>query len=223
VKAPTQARSQGVAFVLGFVGSLAFVVVTLLGALSLNALSPAGALERLFLGVAAIAWAGAGFLLGRAFSFSRLGPFSRARELAFGSGALALTFLAALLAQAARPVQSREVAELKVEADAVVVDGARLAVANGEVGLQYQVVESPALGLVFAVPLALVGAEGSPPLPLEHGTLEGWLLESSWKRAEALNGRGFSVKRRTETFKITAGSSYLLQLGEREPTLEKRR
>ena len=149
-----------------------------------------------------------------------IGPLARVREMAFGSGALCVAMIAAFLAQAARPPQSKSLGSMKVEQDAVVVNGTRLGTANGEVSLQYQLVESPALGMNLAVPLAFVGAKDS--VPIAPDGFEGWMLEATWKRAEALNARGISVRRKTEAFRISPGESYEVLLGEREPSLKKR-
>jgi hypothetical protein len=219
LKAPGQLRRRPVAYGLAFLGSTAFVIVTVVGALSLGAFSPRGVLERLFFGIAAIAWAGAGFLLGRVVSLSRVGPLARARELVFGALALSLCFCAAVLAHLARPVEAKCVATLRAEGDAVVVGDQRLPAQNGEVNLEYQLVESPVLGTTFAVPLAFTAGQGS--VRLHHEDLERWFLDATWQRAAVLEGRGFSVKRRSETFRIEPGARYEVRLGDREPQLKK--
>jgi hypothetical protein len=216
--APGRLRRSSVSFGVGVLASSVFVAATALGALSFHALSPKGTLEQLLLGIAALAWAGAAFLLSRTFALSGVGLLSRVRELMFGFGALSIALSSAALAQLARPVEVKSVATLSAEAGAVVVSGQKLPLENGEVTVAYQLLESNALGLSLGVPLSLNGSPGNT-LPLEHSALESWLLDATWQRAEPLGRHGFQVKRRTDAFRVTPGVYYELRMGEREPTL----
>jgi hypothetical protein len=218
LNSPGRLRRSSVSFGVGVLASSVFVAATAVATLSLHALSPHGTLERLFLGIAAVAWAGGAFLLSRTFSLTGIGPLTRARELLFGSGALGIALLAAVLAQLARPQEAKALATLTADEGSVHVNGQKLPIDNGEVALAYQVIESPALGLTMAVPLSLNGSAGNT-VPLEHEAIEGWLLNATWQRAEALNSRGFAVKRRSEQFRVSPGHFYEVRLGEREPTL----
>jgi hypothetical protein len=218
LNSPGRLRRSSVSFGVGVLASTVFVAATAIAVLSLHALSPHGTLERLFLGIAGVAWAGAAFLLSRTFSLTGIGPLTRARELLFGSGAFGVALLAAVLAQLARPQELKSLATLTADEGAVHVNGQKLPIDNGEVSLAYQLIESPALGVTMSVPLSLNGSAGNV-IPLEHEALEQWLLDATWQRAEALNGRGFAVKRRTEQFRVSPGHRYEVRLGEREPTL----
>jgi hypothetical protein len=218
LNSPGRLRRSSVSFGVGVLASSVFVVATALGALSFHALSPKGTMEQLLLGIAALAWAGAAFLLSRTFALSGVGLFSRVRELMFGTGALAIALSAATLAQLARPMEVKSVATLSAEDGGVLVNGQKLKLENGDLTLAYQLLESNALGLSLGVPLSLNGSPGNT-VPLEHGTLESWVLDATWQRAEALGRHGFTVKRRTDTFRVTPGARYELRMGEREPTL----
>jgi hypothetical protein len=220
LNAPAKLRRSAVSFGLGVFASALFVIATAVVAASSGALSPRGVLEELFAGIAAIAWAGAAFLLTRTLSLTRLGPLTRIRELVFAGAALSVAVSALAVAQLARPVELRAVATLRAEGAAVFVNGQRLAIENGEVGLQYQIIESPALGTTLTAPLAFIGAAGAS-IKLRHDAVEDWLLDALWQRTQALSGRGFSVKRRAETFQVTAGETYELKMSEREPVLTK--
>jgi hypothetical protein len=197
--------------------SLGAIVFLLCSMRLFAVLAPTGKLERLFAGAALCAWAGIGFFLGRALGPRGGGPISRLRELFFAGAATALLGCVFFLEQTVHPVPERVIAHVTVSPGQVDLDGAKLSLgAPDELGLELQLVEHPALGLARVLPLAWVGATRSP---IDLGSTDAWLRDSSWKHAQALMSAGAQVKRRTETFPIASGARYDVVLREHDVLL----
>ena len=96
-------------------GIIVFTLISL-AALSLSgAWSPQTSLEKLFVGVSLLTWAGLGWLLGRVFGIGTGGPISRVRDAVFCLALVALLLTTTTLASAARPVQETVVAQVRVD------------------------------------------------------------------------------------------------------------
>jgi hypothetical protein len=194
-------------------GALLFLAASLR---LIGGLAPSGEIERLFAGAALLAWAGVGFFLGRALGPSGGGPVVRTREAFFAGAATGLLGCAVFLEQTVHPLPERVFAHVAVEGNQVDLDGAKLSLGADELGLELQVVEHPSLGLSRVLPLAWVGATRSP---IELGSTDAWLRDTSWAHAQALMSTGAVVKRRTETFPVASGGRYEVVLREHDVLL----
>ncbi len=213
----TPTRSALLRWLPALVGALAFGVGTALLATSSQLLSPTGKLERALAGAALLTWAGLGMLVGRVLSLRGLRLFDRAKALLFAAAAAVALVASLSLAQAARPADAAAVVTVEAQEGAVLVEGQRLATANDEVAVEYQLLEVPAAGLTQLTPLAVV-AQSRVRLPL--GRAEDWLVETLWSRAPALQARGVSIRRRTEQFRVAPGTRYQVRATERELRLD---
>jgi len=208
-----RAGLQRAGWAMSCLGALLFLA----GSLRLMAaLAPSGPLERLFSGVALLAWAGIGFFLGRALGPRGGGPVARARELVFAAAAAALLGCALFLEQTVTPVPERVLAHVKVNPESIELNGAKLTITQPELGLELQVVEHPGLGFGRVLPLAWVGSTRSP---IELSGTDAWLRDKTWAHAQTLISAGAQVKRRTETFPLAIGARYEVVLREHDVLL----
>lgn len=166
---------------------------------SVGSPSAAGALHRLFTGLALLALAGVGFAFGRALGVGPRGALARLGHLLHGTAAVGVLAVCLFLAGAARPpVETRL---------ALVEPGDRLLTPNadGEIGVEYLQLDHELLGLRRIVPLAYVGAERTP---VRHGRATRWLVRHLRDHADEWQGRGLSVRLRRDLRRVTPGQRY---------------
>jgi hypothetical protein len=180
-----------------FAGLSAFVAITIAALVATGTWSPQSNIEKLFVGLSLIAWAGLGWLLGRVFGIGTGGPISRVRDAIF-SIALATALIATTtLALAARPVPEIVVASVRVDGQVAQLGTKAIALVGYQLGFEYLQIEHDFAGFRRITPLAIVGASRID-LPLKD--LEATLARTLWKHANELTARGLSVRKRTEQF-----------------------
>jgi hypothetical protein len=198
--AVTAARLYQGAGALLFLGAAAWVVA------ATGALSPGGALHRLFLGLALLALAGAGRSLGRATRLERRGLLSRGGDALQGTAAVGVLAAALFLANAARPPVETRLATLAARPGSVEINGRPLRLgAEGEVGVEYLHVSHEALGYGRTVPLAYVAAER---MPIDRPAVARWLVAHLRANADAYERRGVIVRLRRDLRRVTPGERY---------------
>ena len=197
-------------------GIIVFTLISL-AALSLSgAWSPQTSLEKLFVGLSLLTWAGLGWLLGRVFGIGTGGPISRVRDAVFCLALVALLLTTTTLASAARPVQETVVAQVRVDGQVAQVGSKAIALVGYQLGVEYLYVEHAFAGFRYVTPLAIVGARRLE-LPLDERRRE--LADFLWKHADGLTRRGLSVRKRTDQFVVAQSGLYEIVLRGDEITI----
>jgi hypothetical protein len=192
-----------------FVGLSAFVVITVTVLSSTGTWSPQSNIEKLFVGLSLIAWAGLGWLLGRVLGIGTGGPISRVRDAIFSLALATVLIATTTLALAARPVPETIVASVKVEGQVAQLGTKAIALIGYQIGFEYLQVEHSFAGFRRITPLAIVGARRIE-LPLSD--FESALTDLLWKHATGLTARGISVRKRTEQFVTSESGIYEIVL-----------
>jgi len=189
-------------------GLAAFVALTVAGFIALQVWSPAGPLQKLFIGVALLCWVGIAWLLARVLHLGEGGPFARLRDTVFAfalGGVLAVTLL---LVAESKPVSERVMWRIPVGEGAIAhIETQALALPQGMIGFEYLQVDHDLLGYHRVIPIAFLGSER---MELKHEGVEKWFLRNLWKRGQGYSERGLSVRSRVEQFSIVPNQSYEL-------------
>ncbi len=187
-------------------GTLAFAVLAVWALATVVSTDEAGALHRLFAGLAFLALAAAGFAFGRALGPARRGFFSRAGHFLHGTAAVGFLAVSLFLASAARPVAETRLAAVAAGQGTVkIADQTLRPNAGGEVGLEYLQLDHELLGFRRIVPLAYVGAERKA---LRLGTPAGWVVGHLRTHADDWERRGLTVRLRRDMRRVTPGERY---------------
>ena len=189
------------------VAAFALITVTVLGAS--GAWSPQNNVEKLFVGLSFLTWAGLGWLIGRVFGIGTGGPLSRVRDAIFSLALVALLLATTTLASAARPVEETIVAQVRVDGQVAQLGTKAIALVGYQLGFEYLLVEHAFAGFRRVTPLAIVGAQRIE-LPLTERQSD--VVEFLWKHANTLTARGLAVRKRTDQFVIVESGIYEIVL-----------
>ena len=192
-----------------FIGLSVFVAITVTALSSTGTWSPQSNIEKLFVGLSLIAWAGLGWLLGRVLGIGTGGPISRVRDAIFSLALATVLIATTTLALAARPVPEIVVASVRVDGQVAQLGTKAIALIGYQLGFEYLQVEHNFAGFRQITPLAIVGARRIE-LPLSK--FESKLVDMLWKHANGLTERGISVRKRTEQFVTNESGIYEIVL-----------
>jgi len=192
-----------------FIGLSVFVVITVTALVSTGTWSPQSNIEKLFVGLSMITWAGLGWLLGRVLGIGTGGPISRVRDAIFSLALATVLIATTTLALAARPVPETVVASVRIDGQVAQLGTKAIALVGYQLGFEYLQVEHDFAGYRRITPLAIVGARRID-LPLSD--FESALVKTLWKHANGLTARGISVRKRTEQFVTNESGTYEIVL-----------
>ncbi len=190
-------------------GIAAFTLLTIVALSVSGGWSPQSHVEKLFVGLSLLTWAGLGWLLGRVFGIGTGGPIARIRDAIFSLALVALLLTTTTLASAARPVEETVVAQVRVNGQVAQLDSKAIALVGHQLGLEYLYVEHAFAGFRHVMPLAIVGARR---LELPIGDRQRKLAEFLWKHAAVLTERGLAVRKRTDQFVVVEPGLYEIVL-----------
>lgn len=190
-------------------GVTAFAAVTITALGLTGAWSPQSNVEKLFIGLSLVAWAGLGRLLGRVFGIGTGGPISRMRDAVFSLALVAVLLTTTTIASAARPVEETIIAQVRVDGQVAQLGTKAVALVGYQLGLEYLYLEHAFAGFQHTVPLAIVGARRIE-LPLTER--QGDVVDFLWKHAEGLTARGLTVRKRTDQYVISESGIYEIVL-----------
>ena len=187
-------------------GLAAFIALTVAGFMALHAWSPAGPLQKLFLGIALMCWVAMSWLLGRVFHLGTGGPFGRLRDAVFSFALAGLLALMLIFAAESRPSEEIVMWRIPVGEGAIARIGEQsLALPQGVIGFEYLQVDHEVLGYHRVIPLAFLGSER---LEMKHAGIEKWFLDNLRKRGQGYSERGLSVRSRVEQFNVVPNQNY---------------
>ncbi|MEO8157730.1 MAG: hypothetical protein ABI648_08025 [Betaproteobacteria bacterium] len=187
-------------------GLAAFVALTVAGITALHAWSPAGPLQRLFIGLALAAWVALSWLIARVLHLGSGGPVARLRDTVFAFALAGALTVLLLFAAEARPVAETVMWRIPVgEGGIARIDNQALALPQGMIGFEYLQVDHELLGYHHVIPLAFLGSER---MEIKHAGIEKWFLNNLWKHGQGYSERGLSVRSRVEQFIVVPNQSY---------------
>jgi hypothetical protein len=187
-------------------GLATFLVFTAAGFIALQAWSPAGPLQRLFLGIALICWVAISWLLGHALNLRAVGPIARLRDVFFALAVSSVFATSLLLALEAKPVVEKILWRVPVGEGAIArIDNQALPLLHGVIGFEYLQVDHELLGYHRVIPLAFLGAQR---LELKVPGIEKWFVDNLRKSAQGYTERGLSVRDRVEQFSVLPNQNY---------------
>jgi len=192
-----------------FIGLSVFVAITVTALSTTGTWSPQSNIEKLFVGLSLIAWAGLGWLLGRVLGIGTGGPISRVRDAIFSLALASVLIATTTLALAARPIPEIVVASVKVDGQVAQLGTKAIALIGYQLGFEYLQVEHDFAGFRRITPLAIIGARR---IELPLGDFESKLVKMLWKHANGLTARGISVRKRTEQFVTNESGIYEIVL-----------
>jgi hypothetical protein len=193
-------------------GLAAFIALTIAGFIALHAWAPAGAMQKLFIGVALMCWVAISWLVGRVAHLGEGGPMARLRDTVFTCTLAGVLAAMLLLAAESRAPQELVLWHIPVGEGAIArIDNRALTLTQGVIGFEYLQVDHELLGYHRVIPLAFLGAER---LELTHSVPEKWFLDTLWKRGQGYSEHGLSVRSRVEQFNVIPNQQY--QLVERD-------
>ena len=141
------------------IGLSVFVAITVTALSTTGTWSPQSNIEKLFVGLSLIAWAGLGWLLGRVLGIGTGGPISRVRDAIFSLALASVLVATTTLALAARPIPETVVASVKVDGQVAQLGTKATALIGYQLGFEYLQVEHDFAGLRRITPLAIIGAQ----------------------------------------------------------------
>lgn len=187
-------------------GLATFVALTVAGFVALHAWSPAGPLQKLFIGLALASWVALSWLVARVLDLGGDGPIARLRDSIFAFAVCGVLALSLLFAAEARPIEETVIWRIPVGEGGIARIGEQaLTLPQGMIGFEYLQVDHEMLGYHRVIPLAFLGSDR---LELKHAGLEKWFLNNLWKRGQGYSERGLSVRSRVEQFIVTPNQSY---------------
>jgi hypothetical protein len=190
-------------------GVSAFALVTLAVLSSSGAWNPQNNIEKLFVGLSLLTWAGLGWLIGRVVGIGTGGPIARVRDAVFSLALVGALLTTTTLASAARPVEETIVAKVKVDGQTAQLGTKAIALVGYQLGFEYLYVEHPYVGFRHITPLAIVGARR---LDLTLTDRQREVVDFLWKHADSLSARGLTVRKRTDQFVIYETGIYEIVL-----------
>jgi hypothetical protein len=138
-------------------GLATFVALTVAGFVVLHAWSPAGPLQRLFIGLALLCWVAISWLVARVLHLGSGGPIARLRDTIFAfavAGALAICLV---FAAESRPIEETVMWRIPVGEGGIARIGSRpLTLPQGMIGFEYLQVDHEMLGYHHVIPLAFL-------------------------------------------------------------------
>ncbi|HEX4984593.1 MAG TPA: hypothetical protein VFV71_00845 [Burkholderiales bacterium] len=187
-------------------GLALFIAVTIAGLAAVKPWVTSGPLQRLFLGIAILAWTGLGWTAARILDISMHGPIARLRDLVFSLAIAGVLAVSLFLAVEARPVEEAVMWRIPVgEGGIARIGGRPLALPQGMIGFEYLQVDHELLGYHRVIPIAFLGSER---MELAHKGLEKWFLENLRRHGQGYSERGLSVRSRVEQFIVTPNQAY---------------
>ncbi len=188
------------------VGLLIFLALTVSAFIALDAWTPDGALQKLFIGIAAACWVALSWLVARVLDLGAGGPVARLRDSVFAFAVTGVLALSLLFAVESRPIEEVVIRRIPVGEGAIArIDDQPLTLPQGMIGFEYLQIDHELLGYHRIVPMAFLGSER---LELKHAGLEKWFLDNLWKRAHGYSERGLSVRSRVEQFIVVPNTNY---------------
>lgn len=194
-------------------GVALFGIVTAAVAIRSGAWHPQGNVERLFVGLSMIAWAGLGWLVARVVGIGTGGPISRLRDGVFALATVAVLTATLAVAGAARPVPETLVARVEVQGQVAQLGNIATPLVGRQFGFEYLQIDHELAGFHHIVPLAVVGAQR---IPLESGRFTEMITGHLWEHAHGYTERGLAVRKRTEQILATEPGLYEIVLRGRE-------
>jgi hypothetical protein len=194
-------------------GTAAFALVTVTVLVTTGAWHPQAHVEKLFVGLALLTWAGLGWLMGRVAGMNTGGPLSRLRDGIFALASAAVLALLVIAADAARPVAETVLARITVQGQAAQINGRHVPLVGYQFGFEYLQLDHPLLGYQQIIPMAVIGSASIPLLE------DGWrkkVVDHFWSHASGYTARGLAVRRRTELFLTPQPGVYDVVLRGRE-------
>ncbi|MGD2139535.1 MAG: hypothetical protein PVH25_03990 [Burkholderiales bacterium] len=170
---------------------------------------PQSHLEELFVGLSLLTWAGLGWLLGGVFGIGTGGPIARVRDAIFSLALVGLLVTTTTLASAARPVEEKVIAQVRVEGQVAQLGSKATALVGYQLGVEYLYVEHAFAGFRYVRPMAIVGVRRIE-LPIDEGQRD--VADFLWKHAHELTKRGLSVRKRTDQFVVGDSGLYEIVL-----------
>ena len=187
-------------------GLAAFVVLSVAGFISLHAWTPAGPLQKLFMGLALACWVSISWLVARVLHLGGGGPIVRLRDTVFAFAVAGMLAVSLLFAAESKPVEETVMWRIPVGEGAIArIDDHALALPQGMIGFEYLQVDHELLGYHRVIPLAFLGSER---LEIRHAGIEKWFLDNLWKRGQGYSERGLSVRSRVEQFIVVPNQHY---------------
>lgn len=184
-------------WILTIAGVGSFAIVTLTALIASGAWNPQSHIEKLFVGLSLIAWAGFGWLFGRVLGIGTGGPIARVRDAIFALAAVAVLTATTTVAVAARPIPETMLARVTVQGQVAQFEGQSIPLIGYQVGFEYLQVEHELAGFRRILPLAIVGASR---IDLEHGKITQALVDHFWNHAQGYSRHGLLVRKRVEQF-----------------------
>jgi hypothetical protein len=175
----------------------AFAAITVAALVASGAWNTQSHLERLFVGLSLIAWAGLGWLLGRIFGIGTGGPIARLRDAVFALAVVADSTATTAVAVAARPVPETLIARVNVQGQVAQFAGRSMPLVGYQVGFEYLQIEHALAGARTIIPLAIVGTRR---IEFEQGAVSATLTRHFWNHAESYARHGLLVRKRVEQF-----------------------
>ncbi|MEX0960077.1 MAG: hypothetical protein WDZ63_12385 [Burkholderiales bacterium] len=176
-------------------GVALFALITAAVAIRSGAWNPQTTLERLFIGLSMVAWAGLGWLIARVVGIGTGGPISRLRDAVFALATVAVLTATLAVAGASRPAPETLVARINIQGQVAQLGKVATPLVGYQFGFEYLQVDHELIGFHRIVPLAVVGAQRIPLL--EDGFTE-TLTSHLWAHAHGYTDRGLIVRKRTE-------------------------
>jgi hypothetical protein len=187
-------------------GLAAFVALTVAGFIALHAWTPAGPLQKLFIGLALMCWVAISWLVARVLHLGGGGPIARLRDTVFAFAVAGMLAVSLLFAAESKPVEETVMWRIPVGEGAIArIDNQALALPQGMIGFEYLQVDHELLGYHRVIPLAFLGSER---LEIKHAGIEKWFLDNLRKRGQGYSERGLSVRSRVEQFVVVPNQSY---------------
>jgi hypothetical protein len=187
-------------------GLAAFAAMTVAGIIALHAWSPAGPLQKLFIGLALMCWVAMSWLVGRIMHLGAGGPIARLRDAIFCFALAGLLALNLVFAAESRPAEEIVMWRIPVGEGAIArIDNRALSLPQGMIGFEYLQLDHELLGYHRVIPLAFLGSDR---LEINHSGIEKWFLDALWKRGQGYSERGLSVRSRVEQFNVVPNQNY---------------
>jgi len=186
-------------------GSLVFLLLSVWIVTATGVLAPQGALHRLFLGLALVALAVAGWSGGRALRIGHQGLLTRVGDAAMALAAIGVMAVMLFLADAARPIEEIVLARFETIDNAARIGERVLPLPQGEIGFDYLQLDQEALGYHRVIAL---GFSASERVPFHRNLLKQRITTHLRKHAAGYTARGLTVRVRTDRLQITPGQSF---------------
>jgi hypothetical protein len=188
------------------IGIAVFLVLTIAGVLVTHAWTPAGPLQKLFIGMALLSWVALSWLVGHVLNLGPGGPIARVRDALYACAVSCVLIVSLVFAAEAKPVEEQVMWRIPVAEGGVArIDNQTLKLPQGMIGFEYLQVDHDAFGFHRVIPIAFLGTQR---LELQHAGVEKWLIDNLWKHGQGYSERGLSVRSRVEQFIVVPNQTY---------------